>query len=64
MSIVTAVVLSMFLLAMTGCVFSSDPSAAKTEVRKKESVLKPTKHDEKRLMDEQKTPSRIGQRST
>jgi hypothetical protein len=53
MFIVTAVVLSMFLLTMTGCAFSSDPSAAKPEVRKKESPVKPTKPDQRRLMDEQ-----------
>ncbi len=53
MSIVTAVVLPMFLLAMTGCAFSSDPSAAKPEVSKKESPVKPTKPDQRRLMNEQ-----------
>jgi hypothetical protein len=53
MSIVTAVVLSMFLLTVTGCAFSSDPSAAKPEVSKKESPVKPTKPDQRKLMDEQ-----------
>ena len=36
MSIVTAVVLSMFLLTVTGCVTASDPSAAKQETGKKD----------------------------
>jgi hypothetical protein len=36
MSIVTAVVLSMFLLTVTGCATSGDPSAAKQETGKKD----------------------------
>jgi Flp pilus assembly protein TadD len=36
MSIVTAVVLSMLLLTVTGCATSSDPSAAKQETGKKD----------------------------
>ena len=53
MSIAMAVVLSMLLLTVTGCATSSDPSAAKQETGKKDSTVKPAKHDEKRLMDEQ-----------
>ena len=53
MFIVTAVVLSLLLLAVTGCAFSSDPSTAKQEVRKKDSPVKPAKHDEKRSMNEE-----------
>ena len=47
MSIVTAVVLSILLLTVTGCVTSSDPSAAKQETGKKDSTVKPAKHDER-----------------
>jgi hypothetical protein len=36
MSIVSAVVLSMFLLTVTGCVTSSGPTAAKQETGKKD----------------------------
>jgi hypothetical protein len=36
MFILTAVGLSMFLLTVTGCVTSSDPSAAKQETGKKD----------------------------
>ena len=36
MSIVTAVVFSMLLLAVTGCVTASDPSAAMQETGKKD----------------------------
>lgn len=53
MSIVTAVVLSMFLLSVTGCATPSPPPATKQETGKKDSTVKPPKHDEKRLMDEQ-----------
>jgi hypothetical protein len=53
MYIVTAVVLSMFFLTVTGCVAPSPPPAAKQETGKKDSTAKPAKHDEKRLMDEQ-----------
>jgi hypothetical protein len=53
MSIVTAVVFSIFLLTVTGCAFSSDPSTAKQEVRKKGPPVKPAKHDEQRSMNEE-----------
>lgn len=53
MSIVTAVLLSTLLLAVTGCAFSSDPSTAKLENRKKDAPVKPAKHDEKRSMNEE-----------
>ena len=53
MSIVTAVVLSMFLLTVTGCVTSSDPPAAKQETGKKDSTVQPAKHDEKKDMNEE-----------
>jgi len=53
MSIVTTVVLSMLLLTVTGCAFSSDPSTAKQEMRKKDSPVKPAKHDEKRSINQE-----------
>ena len=53
MSIVTAVVLSMFLLTMTGCVASSPPPAAKQETGKKDTTVKPAKHDEGKSMNEE-----------
>ena len=53
MSIVTAVVLSMLLLTVTGCVASSPPPAAKQETGKKYSTVKPAKHDEGRSMNEE-----------
>jgi hypothetical protein len=53
MSIVTAVVLSMFLLTVTGCAASSPPSAAKQETSKKDSTVKPAKHDEGKAMNEE-----------
>jgi len=53
MSIVTAVILSMLLLALTGCATSSDPSAAKQEKGKKYSTVKPAKHDERKDMNEE-----------
>jgi len=53
MSIVTAVVLSMLLFTVTGCAFSSDPSTAKLENRKKDAPVKPAKYDEKRSMNEE-----------
>ena len=53
MSIVTAVVLSMLLLFMTGCATSSDPSTAKQETGKKDSTKKVIKHDEGKAMNEQ-----------
>lgn len=53
MSIMTAVVFSILLLTVTGCATSVDPSATKPEVRKKESPVKPAKHDEQRSMNEE-----------
>jgi Flp pilus assembly protein TadD len=53
MSIVTAAVLSMLLLALTGCATSSDPSAPKQETGKKDSTKKVIKHDEGKAMNEQ-----------
>jgi hypothetical protein len=53
MSIVTAVVLSMLLLIVTGCATSGDPSAAKQETLKNKSTVKPVKHDEKKSMNEE-----------
>jgi Flp pilus assembly protein TadD len=53
MPIVTAVVLSMLLLAVTGCATSSNPSAAKQETGKKDSTKKVIKHDEGKAMNEQ-----------
>ena len=53
MSIVTAVVFSMFLLTVTGCAASSPSSAAKQETGKKDSTVKPAKHDEKKAMNEE-----------
>jgi hypothetical protein len=53
MSIVTAVVFSMFLLAVTGCAASSPPSAAKQETGKKDSTKKVIKHDEGKAMNEE-----------
>jgi hypothetical protein len=41
------------LLTVTGCVTSSDPSAAKQETGKKASPVKPAKHDEGRSMNEE-----------
>ena len=53
MSIVTAVVLSLLLLAMTGCATSSSPPAAKQETGRKASTVKPAKHDERKDMNEE-----------
>jgi hypothetical protein len=53
MSIVTAVVLSIFLLTLTGCVTAGDPSAAKQETGKKDSTKKAIKHDEGKAMNEE-----------
>ena len=53
MSIMTAVVLSMFLLTLTGCVAPSPPPAAKQETGKKDSTVKPAKHDEGKSMNEE-----------
>jgi Flp pilus assembly protein TadD len=53
MPIVTALALSMLLLAVTGCATSSDPSATKQEAGKKDSAKKAIKHDEGKAMNEQ-----------
>ena len=53
MSIVTAVVLSMLLLTVTGCATSSPPSDAKQETGKKDSTKKPIKRDQERSMNEE-----------
>ena len=53
MSIVTAVVFSMLLLTMTGCVAPSPPPAAKQETGKKDSTKKVIKHDEGKAMNEE-----------
>jgi Flp pilus assembly protein TadD len=53
MPIVTALALFMLLLAVTGCVTSSDPSAAKQETGRKDSTKKAIKHDEGKAMNEQ-----------
>ena len=53
MSIVMAVVLSMLLLAVTGCSTFSPPPAAKQETGKKESTRKSIKHDQERSMNEE-----------
>jgi hypothetical protein len=53
MPVVTAVVLSMFLLIVTGCGTSSNPSPAKRETGRKDSSVKPAKHDEERSMNEE-----------
>ena len=53
MSIVTAVILSMLLLTVTGCVTASDPSAAKQEKLKNKSTVKPAKHDDGKSMNEE-----------
>jgi len=53
MPLVTALALSMFLLTITGCATSSDPSAAKQETGKKESTKKVIKHDEEKSMNEE-----------
>ncbi len=53
MSIVAAVVLSMLLLTVTGCATPSPPPAAKLEADKKDSTVKPAKHDEKKDMNEE-----------
>ena len=53
MSIVTAVVLSMFLLTVTGCVTSSPPPDARQETGKKVTTVKPAKHDEGKAMNEE-----------
>jgi len=53
MPIVTALALSMLLLAVTGCVTASDPPAAKKETGKKDSTKKAIKHDAEKVMNEE-----------
>ena len=53
MSIVTAVVLSMFLLTVTGCATSSPPPDARQQTGKKDTTVKPAKHDEMKDMNEE-----------
>ena len=53
MLIVTAVVLSTLLLAVTGCATPSPPSDAKQEAGKKNSTKKVIKHDQERAMNEE-----------
>ena len=53
MCIVTSIVFSMFLLTVTGCATSSDPSAAKQKTSKKDSTKKIIKHDEGKAMNEE-----------
>ena len=53
MSIVKAVVLSVLLFIVTGCATSSDPSAQKQEVGKKDSTKKAIKRDEGKAMNEE-----------
>ncbi|HSF66210.1 MAG TPA: hypothetical protein VLA67_02160 [Nitrospiraceae bacterium] len=53
MFIAMAVVLSMFLIAFTGCATSSNVSGAKQESSKKDSAKKSVKYDQKRAMDEE-----------
>ena len=53
MSIVAAVVLSILLLTVNGCVTASDSPAAKQETGKKDSTVKPAKHDEGKSMNEE-----------
>ena len=51
MPIVTAVVLSMLLLTVTGCATSSDPPATKQETGQKDPVKKGIKYDQKKEMN-------------
>ena len=53
MSIVKAVVLSILLLTVTGCATSSPPPTANQETGKKDSTVKPAKHDEGKAMNEE-----------
>ena len=53
MSIVTAVVLSMLLLTVTGCATPSHPPDARQETSKKDTTVKPAKHDEGKSMNEE-----------
>jgi hypothetical protein len=53
MSTVAAVVLSILLLTVNGCVTASDSPAAKQETGKKDSTVKPAKHDQGKSMNEE-----------
>jgi len=53
MSIMTAVVLSTLLLAVTGCATSIPPSDAKQETGKKDPTKKTIKRDQGRSMNEE-----------
>ncbi len=53
MPIMTAVVLSMFLLTMAGCALSSPPSPAKQATDKSNSTAQPANHDEEKSMNEE-----------
>ena len=53
MFIVTAVVLSTLLLAVTGCTTSSPPYDAKQEAGKKNPTKKVSKQDQERSMNEE-----------
>lgn len=53
MSIVMSVVLSMFLLTVIGCAAPSPPPDARQEMGKKDTTVKPAKHDEKKDMNEE-----------
>ena len=53
MSIVTAGAFCILLLTVTGCATSNDPSTAKQETGKKDSIKKAIKHDEKKSMNEE-----------
>jgi hypothetical protein len=53
MPIVIAVALSMLLVTVTGSATSSPPPAAKQETGKKDSPVKPAKHDEGKSMNEE-----------
>lgn len=53
MSIVTAIVFSILLLTVTGCATSISPPAAKQETGKKNTTVKPAKHDEGKSMNEE-----------
>jgi hypothetical protein len=53
MPIVMAVVLSTFLLSVTGCATPIPPSAAKQETDRKGSTKKAFKHDQMKPMNEE-----------
>ena len=53
MSIVTAIVFSILMLTVTGCATPSPPPDARQETSKKDTTVKPAKHDEKKDMNEE-----------